>query len=218
MTVIEIIPGTQILLRGQITDALTKAGLTAALTCEFDQGAGFRPLPFALRLQAGGRYAVAARIAEIAARMQIGAAVSLRLSAVAPGYQTASITRALTAAQFARTAAVINVKGVAVPTEQIAAAPVVIDLKLKPKPVMLAGLVLSDNDPATPVIGAQVQITGPGGSTVTTDPTGRFRFDAPPLLLTLPLRLSLGARTAIASHITDFATPVNFITLNLPTP
>lgn len=54
MSVIEIIPGTQILLRGQVTDALTTAGISAILNAEFDQGSGFRPIPFALRHQAGG--------------------------------------------------------------------------------------------------------------------------------------------------------------------
>jgi hypothetical protein len=218
MSVIEIIPSTQILLRGQITDALTGVGITAALTMEFDQGAGFQPLPFALRQQAGGWFAVAARMGEIAARLRIGAAVTLRLSAVAAGYQTATVVRVLSAAEFARVARMITVKGVPVPTEQIAVAPVVINLNLSPKPVMLAGLVLSDNDPDTPVAGAQVQITGPGGASVTTDAAGRFRIDAPPLLLSLPLRVSKGARVALDTHVVSFDTPVNFITLNLPTP
>lgn len=218
MSVVEIIPGTQILLRGQVTNSLTGIGITAALTIDFDQGAGFRPVPLSVRQQAGGWFAVAARIEEIAARMRIGAATSLRLTAAAPGYQTATVTRALTAAQFARVTTIITVKGVAVPTERIAAAPVVIDLRLNPRPVMLAGLVLSDNDPDMPVVGAQVQITGPGGFSITTDAVGRFRFDAPPLLLSLPLQVTKGARVANAAHVTDFGSPINFITLNLPTP
>ena len=83
---------------------------------------------------------------------------------------------------------------------------------------MLAGLVLSDNDPDVPVVGARVRITGPGGSAATTNAAGRFRFDAPPLLLSLPLRVTKGPRVAVAAHVTDFDSPVNFIMLNLPTP
>lgn len=105
----------------------------------------------------------------------------------------------------------------AVPVESVAAAPIILKLALKPKPVMLAGLVVSDNQLAAPVPGAEGQITGPGGTLVTTDNTGRFRFDAPPLALSLPLKVTLGARTVQAVHLTDFATPVNFVTLNLPT-
>lgn len=155
---------------------------------------------------------------EVAARMRVGAATTLRVTATAAGFQTAVVTRALTATEFARQATMITVKGVAVPSARIAAAPVVIDLAMNPRPVMLAGLVLADHDPAAPVAGAQVQITGPGGSTVSTDVTGRFRFDAPPLLLVLPLRVSKGLRGALVTHVTQFDTPVNFITINLPTP
>lgn len=218
MSVIEIIPGTRILLRGQVRNSLTGAGLAAELSLEHDQGAGFRPLPFPIRQQPGGWFAISARLSDIAARLRIGQPLTLRLTANAPGHRPGVLTRVLTAAQFARVTGSITVKGVAVPVDRIAAAPVILDLVLPPRAVMLAGIVLADNDPATPVSGARVRITGPGGMAVTTNAAGRFRFDAPPLALTLPLRVTKGARVTVSSHITDFATPVNFITLNLSTP
>lgn len=217
MTVVEHVAGTQIVLRGQVSDSLTGLGIAASLALDFDQGAGFRPLPFPLRRQSGGLFAVAARLGEISGRMQLGKAVTLRLTATAPGYQTATLTQALTAAQFARKPDTIMVGGVAVPVQTVAAAPIILKLVLKPRPVMLAGMVVSDHQLSAPVPGAEVQITGPGGTLVTTDITGRFRFDAPPLALSLPLKVTLGTRTAQAVHLTDFATPVNFVTLNLPT-
>lgn len=218
MMIVEHVAGTQILLRGQVTDALTGAGIAARLTLTFDQGAGPRPLPFGLRHQTGGYFAVAARMTEIVARMRLGQAVTLGLTAEAEGYQTASLSRALTAAEFARKDSVLQVGGQAVPTQSVAAAPIVMALTLKPNPVMLAGIVLSANQLTDPVPGAKVKITGPGGSETTSGPDGRFRFDAPPLALSLSLTATLGPRTASALHLTEFTTPVNFITLSLPPP
>ena len=109
MTVVEHIAGPQILLRGQVSDSLTGLGIAASLVLDFAQGAGFKPLPFPLRHQSGGLFAVAARLSDIAGRMQSGKAVTLRLTASAPGYQSATPTQALTAAQFARKAGSIMV-------------------------------------------------------------------------------------------------------------
>lgn len=217
MSVVERILGTQILVWGHIRNALSNAGIDARLTLEFDQGAGFSPLPFPLRKQQGGFFAVAARLAEVSARMQIGKAVNFRLTATAIGYQSGSVSKSLTAANFARKADIIMVGGVAVPSDSIAAAPVTLEVLLKPMPVMLAGQVLSDSDFSAPVAGAKVQITGVGGSEVIADTDGRFCFDTPPLTLSVPLRVTLGPRIAEAVHVFDYTTPINFKMLNLPT-
>ena len=217
MSVVERTLGPQVLLRGQVRDALTNAGLDATLVLEFDQGAGFAPLPFVPRKQQAGLFAVAARLTEFSARMQIGKAVAFRLTATANGYQAQAVSKSLTAAKFARKAAIVMVGGVAVPSETIAAAPVILEVLLKPLPIMLAGQVLSDSDFAAPVAGASVEIKGPGGALRVTDANGRFRFDAPPLTISVPMRVTLGPRVAEAVHVFDYATPINFKMLNLPT-
>jgi hypothetical protein len=219
MSVAEIVPGTQILLRGRLSNLLTDAGIAdAVLQIDTRQGGDWTRVPFSLRQQNGGWFAIAARMTEISARLQLGVATSFRVIATHPDFVTGEATLDLTPAQFSQATGSVDIGGTTVPTAAIAGAPFVLDLQLEPRPVMLAGLVTRDNDAAQPVAGADVTIAGTGGSTVSTDADGRFRFAAVPLALALDVSTTDGTRTSAQIHVVDFARPVNAITLSLITP
>ncbi len=226
MTAPEVIAGPLVLLRGRVSDALTGEGLAgeglageglaqAGLRADVRQGGDWFALPFALRGLGGGWYAASARLTEIAALLRFGVATEFRLRAAAAGHVTAEATVALTAAQFSRVTATQTIEGVAVTVSRLAGAPVILNLALLPRPVMLAGLVIDNHDPASPVSGATISIAG-SAATATTDARGRFRIDVPPLARTWTVRATLGARSVEVLHVTDFALPVNFASISLP--
>lgn len=216
MSMTETLAGPLVLLRGRVADGLTGAGLDQArLVAEVRQGGPWRPLPFALRGQGGGWFSCAAPMTGVAARLRLGVATEIRLRATAAGHDPAEATASLTAAQFTRVTAQQQVKGATITVARIAGAPVILDLALMPRPVMLAGLLIDNHDPASPVAGATIAIAG-SAATATTDARGRFRIDAPPLARTWTVRATRGARSVEVLHVTDFALPVNFASLSLP--
>ena len=216
MTAPEVIAGPLVLLRGRVADGLTGEGLAqAGLWAEVRQGGDWFALPFGLRGQGGGWFAASARLTDIAARLRLGVATEFRLRAASAGHVTAEATVALTAAQFSRVTATQTIRGVAVAVSRLAGAPVILDIALQPRPVMLAGLVIDNHDTASPMAGVSIAIAG-SAATATSDARGRFRIDAPPLARSWDVTATLGSRTAQAPHVTDFALPVNFITLSLP--
>lgn len=220
MGAVDVIAGPTVLLRGRISNGLTSAGLDGvALVIEYRQdGSAWLPLLFEIRIRAGGWYAVGASEQELGARLALARATDFRLSATHSQFQAGMAEVSLSAADMTFAAQNVTVSGKVVVLKRLAGAPLSLDLALLPNPVMLSGRVLSDNQPDAPVAGADVTITGAGGSTVATDANGRFRFDVIPMAQVLTLEITDGARTTNLNHTVDFNQPVNQIDTSLITP
>jgi len=96
---------------------------------------------------------------------------------------------------------------------RIAGRPVDLSLSVDPRPVALAGIVIRDHDPAVPAAG--VTVTAGLTSTVS-DAGGRFFLPALPSLPDLVIQLADGATTSNHHVHLDHETPVNRVSLSLP--
>lgn len=87
---------------------------------------------------------------------------------------------------------------------------------LTPVPVALQGQVIQDNDPFQSASNASITISDPPTlQSVTSDANGRFRFTEIPTMATIELSIEFDGITSTVSHLVDYATPLNKITVSV---
>ena len=106
-----------------------------------------------------------------------------------------------------------NVGGRTIKVQRIAGAPFDLSLTVDPAAVALAGMVLRDHDPAAPIEGVRVTA---GPASAVTDSAGRFLLPALPLLAEVELEIEVGHTLTPHVYRIDYETPVNRVTLSLP--
>lgn len=226
MNAVEAISGPAVLLRGRLSNVLDGTGVAdARITLDYRQGGDWMPLPFGLTQRAGGWYAVVASALMVSAKLPLAVATDFRITARHATFQDASAELSLTAAQMTLAGSVVTVNGQDLTAQRLAGAPVTLDLALTPRPVMLGGLVISDNQPDVPVVNATVTLPALGGASVATDGAGRFRFDLIPMAQVVEVQIDEDPATATGPprstnlfHTVDFGLPVNQIVAGLITP
>lgn len=198
----------QLLLSGRIADAISSARLlTTPALAVTDADRPARALGLLLRLLPDGLFSVS-----LDPRGSLPpAAVTLRLTVTAPGYQEAVADVALSAADLARVPGTVMVGGDSEPVTRLASAPVVQDIFLMPQPVTLAGRIVAADDPAVPIAGASVRVTAPSQmGPALTDAAGYFTLPSVPVAAELTLEISAPGRQAATPTVPlDYRTPTN---------
>lgn len=203
----------QVITFGSVCDQLSGGGLqgfTVALGYRDEQGHG--KLPIDLSFGAGGWFAAHFGIASLPGDFPHGSQVQLTADFAAPGHQPAQLQVQVPAATF-------GLVEFSLPRHpestllRLAGPPVHLEARLPPLPVGLRGIVVYDNDPASPVPGASVEV--PGLAPVTADDQGRFALAALPVAAQLQLRVSDGTHHQIHHLTVDYGQPVNVAILSL---
>lgn len=215
----EVLSGAQVLVRVQVTDAVSGLPLPAAeISTAIQSGAAdYRPCPFALRNMRDGWFVMGVSHLALTAAVQIGVTTRFRFTVSLSGYAPKDVELVIDPASFAEVEEDVAVAGVTVKRPRIADAPFEQRISLDPLPVRLAGQLVQDNDLSDPVSGATVTVDGDAPGAQVTDAFGRFLFDALPLAQSVEVVATKGADSVTASHVIDFRTPTNQLTLSFVT-
>ena len=215
----EVLTGPQLLIRLKVEDALTGAGLpNARVVCSIRSGNGvFYPSPFSLKSAGNGWFVMAMSHLVLAARLRLGVTTRFRFEVSQFGYQPGEEVLLISSADFTLVTEDMPLGDVTVRNKRIAGAPFESRLALAPHPVRLAGQVIRDDDPAEPVVGAEVRLNDLAAGAQTTDAFGRFLFDALPLAQTVNVSASEGDASSSTNHLIDFNKSTNHVTLSIMT-
>lgn len=215
----EAITGAQLLIRLRVEDAVTGVGLSSArVSCSVrSANAAYRPSPFALKPAGDGWFVMVMSHLALAARLRLGVTTRFRFEVSQFGYQPTEEVLFIAPADFTVVTEDIPLGDTLVRHSRIAGAPFESRLALAPHPVRLAGQVIRDNDPAEPVTGAEVRLNDQAAGAQMTDASGRFLFDALPLVQMVTISASDGEAISSASHLINFNKPTNHLTLSIPT-
>ncbi len=143
-------------------------------------------------------------------------AVELTLTLEIPGRAPIALALATTGADLAVVEETRRVAGQEVVVRRVAGAPFRFAAAVPPRPVLLDGLVLFDNDPDTPAAG--VGVTAQGAPPVVSDAEGRFRIPALPLVESVMLRFAHGAAQTDQSFRPDYGQAAMAATFAIPSP
>ena len=199
----------QVLISGQITDAITGAKPRNLPQITVQRAADNAPVPHVTtRVMAGGQYLLHGDPAFALAPPQD---IGIRIIVTAQGYTQAEQVVALTAADLARVDQALNVDGDVVTASVINGVPVVQNFALAPTPVTLKGRVSRAEDPTTPIVDADVQITAPAAlGPVQTDADGFYTLGPAPVDATITLSITAAGRDPLNTDVRlDFRQPIN---------
>lgn len=215
----QIVTGPQWLIRARLRDALSLRSIDDAIVEVEIRSAGgpFRPCPFPMRRRSGGEIAITASVRDIAARLETGVETRIWFLVSRLRYTPLEHDLVIPAADFTPTSRQVTVMGQQITQTHLKGAPFEADLRLMPRPVRLAGLVLRDNDPQDPVVGAQVTIDQDAGTAVATDPAGRFLIPSLPLRRVVTVTATESGASVSAPHTIDFTKPTNALQLSFIT-
>ncbi|NBD30765.1 MAG: hypothetical protein GVY31_12095 [Alphaproteobacteria bacterium] len=215
----EVFSGAQVLVRVQVTDAVSGRPLPDAQVVPSIKtaGAAYRPSPFGLRNRRDGWFVMGPSHLALTAGTRIGVTTRFRFDTSLPGFAPAQAEVLISPASFAEVEEEVVVAGVATRRRRIADAPFELRIALDPLPVRLAGQLVQDNDLSDPVSGATVTVDGNAARAVTTDADGRFLIGALPLAQSVEVTANKGADSVTVTHVIDFKTPTNQLTLSFLT-
>lgn len=203
----------QALVTGRIAERLTLRPLRPqTLTLELVRAAGARALPVVAGFRAGGWYALTLPSGAALPAVPMAEAAELRLMVTLADGRVQTAARAVSGADLASLARPVLLEGARFAAETVAGAPFALDCLFDPSPVMLAGVVIANHDPALPVPGATVSA---GAESAATDDRGRFRLSLP-VAAEVAVRVTHAAATADFTHRPDFLTPLNLTELSIP--
>lgn len=192
----------QILVSGQITDAITLGRPRARPTVELSG-----PLGLLVRLAEDGTFAISAQ-PDI---LMPAAGDRITLAVTADGYQAAYVQIVLSAADLLRSMLPVMLGGQASELPNYRNLPVTRSIALLPRPVALKGRVAGADDPVAPLVGATVRVTAPMASgPVQTDTFGFFSLPALPVASEITLRITAADHSpADVPYRPDFNQPIN---------
>ena len=205
----------QPVITGAVQDALTGVAPFAPATVELlyatPEGEPERSYPLAGRVSADGRFVYAGDPQTAFPALAAGQSLALRIRAGAAGYRTGAAEIAITAAMLQPVLRTLTVAGFEQQVAVYSAPLVERDIALEPLPIHLAGQVVAADDPATPVPGAQVQITAPDPrGPVTADARGFFTLRNLPVALSVTVRVTQAGFTTLDQVLTlHYREPVN---------
>lgn len=209
------LPVRQTIAAGRAAERITERGLTAlSATLSFRAGTDpLRPLPARFHLRAEGYFAFGLIPERDMPDLSAASSVTLRAEFERHGTAPVAVEATVPGAALALEEVERTVAGRTVTVERIAGAPFDLSLMVDPAPVALAGIVLRDHDPAAPAAGVTVTA---GPAAVLTDAGGRFFLPALPLVAEVELELTDGTETTTQPFHIDYETPVNRVSLSLP--
>jgi hypothetical protein len=211
----DLLPVRQTIASGRAAERITGRALTGlSATLSFRVGTGlFRPLPAQFHSRAEGYFAFGLIPGRDLPGVSAAPSVTLRAEFERAGAAPAAVEATVPGAALALEEIEQDLGGRTVRIERIAGAPFDLSLSVDPAPVALAGMVLRDHDPAAPAAGVTVTA---GSASAVTDSGGRFFLPALPLLAEVALHLTDGPTTKTQTFHIDYETPVNRVSLSLP--
>ena len=212
---------TQVLIAGQIRDGLTgrspASAASVSVTFRRNGEESFRPFPAPLRLADGMYFACAGSPLRILPVIETPDFLEFRVHVEAPGYQPAEAGLTLTADELRAAEETITVGGEEVTIDVYPGLPGYVEIPLQPHPVSLAGWVTEEDDPDTPIAGAQARISAPEPrGPVATDERGYFRIDDLPVALVVTVEITLDDRRLTRDVTLHPTFPINQRTFSLP--
>jgi hypothetical protein len=202
---------------GRAGERITGRGLTdlsATLSFSAD-GIRFIQLPVRFRLGGEGYFAFAQAPGSVPPDLSGFSQVVLRAVFRRPGVAPDVVDVTVRGDDLALEDVEHDLHGQTIRFRRIAAAPFDMSLAVDPAHVALAGIVLRDHDPTSPVADVTVTVSD-GPAPIVTDASGRFFVPQLPLLPDVEIELADGpATTSVPYHI-DYQAPVNHVSLSLP--
>ena len=214
---IEVMGGAQVLIRIKVEDALTGSPLSHAdIHCSVSsEGNDYNPATFSVNSKGGGWYVMAMSYLQLAAKFRLGVSTTFRFHVSQFGYQDRESLLIIPQADFSVVTEEVTMGEALLKQQRIVGAPFDVGIMLEPSPVRLAGQVIRDDDPAEPVIGAEVRLNDSATSAQTTDDAGRFLFDELPLAQIVRVSADDGESTITQMHLINYNKPTNHITLSI---
>lgn len=209
--------GRQLLVTGRVADAISGRGVAdATIMLAYDAaGAGlFQALPAQLARRDDGWFGF--HIAPRQLPPPTGDAPVLRLSVSAQRYTGAQLPITPTPAELALASTDRSIFGHPIEIQRIAGAPFRCSIALMPQAVALEVMVLIAGDPATPAVGATVEMLTPPGAEMISDASGSCRFAPLPVAATVAFRVTRGPRVSTFNVRPDFTQPVNGTVFAVP--
>jgi len=212
---------TRALVAGRIRDALTGAApprvSQVTLTARPSGGSAFTPLPGTVRLLDGMHFTTWGSPERLFASGPPPGGLDIRVEVEAPGYRPGVVEFSVPAEHLIPVDEVVQVGNREVAVDGFPHLPRVVEVALEPLPVALAGWVIDDHDPETPVTGATARITAPEPrGPVATDARGYFRIDDLPVALAVTVEIRQGPRSMVQEVSIRPSDPMNTRTFSLP--
>ncbi|MFC4260990.1 hypothetical protein ACFOZ5_18370 [Marinobacter lacisalsi] len=203
----------QALIVGRLLDQATGAPVStsAELTLGYKRSdqSEYRPCPLASRLDADGHFVFSTDQADLFAQLTPTPDFDFRLQASAASYQASTHDFSLPGTDLTPATETVTLSGATYDMPRLSGPLINLSLTLAPEPLRLAGQVLEDGDPETPLAGAQVQVTAPETRpAVETDSRGYFAIDNMPLERQVTLTLSHGGSERTTAVVLDYSRPV----------
>lgn len=210
----------QAIITGRVSDALTGEALkiqpSLTLSWRIDDSSEFRAVAAPLRIKPCADFAFYGIPELFFPELEEGQSLQCCLGVQAEGYQDATATFTLNRSQVSPAAITETYSGFTAALSKLDVPVRIENIALQPRPVNLAGLVVEDNDIATPVSGASISITTPaGGGTATTDAQGCFRIDNLPVVAKVTVQVSSEGNSISEEVLVDYRQRINQRTFSL---
>ncbi|WP_417538724.1 carboxypeptidase-like regulatory domain-containing protein [Marinobacter sp.] len=163
-----------------------------------------------LKLTADGYFCFSASGGSVFGGRSPAPDMQFRLDINAPGFQPLSHSFELGSEQLTSMRSTLELAGAEEEVTRVAGPFEDLDVQISPLPLRLAGQVLKDGDPDTPLAHASVTVSAPEPRpTVTTDERGFFIIDNLPLAGEVTVTLSDGNNDVNQTLVLDYQRPVN---------
>ena len=219
MRAASVLQGPQTFFVIDVTDAVSGEPLNSAkIGLESRPRRGdWSPFPFEPRQAGPGTFVFGGSLRAFLAKVRVGVATDFRLTVRCPGYADVTKRHRVLARDMRISDIGVNIKGIASRQKKLRGAPFEIPVTMTPPVVRLAGMVMRDGDLSAGVAGADVTLNNDATTTIQTDASGRFLFDALPLERTVQVAASKGTDDASQTHLINYRQPTNRLTLNFKT-
>lgn len=212
---------SQALVAGRVRDALTGGAppRLSNLSLALRRGgeSAFGPFPGPVRLMDGMHFTTWGSLERLFPAGPPPGGLDFRVEVEAPGYRPGLAEFSVPAEHLVPVEEVVQVGDREVRVTAFPNLPRIVEVALEPLPVALAGWVIDDHDPETPVPGATARVTAPAPrGPVTTDERGYFRIPDLPVALSVTVEIRQGPRSLVQEVALRPTDPLNERTFSLP--
>ncbi len=217
----EISSINQTIISGQVLNSLTGESIEHKLAIKTNMrlpgSLEFKPLNAPVSLKSGGYFSVSGspeRILPI--HLDMADSVEFKIEISASGFVSIEDLIIVAAPEVMPEQRNEEISGKLMSVNLIDAPIISKVYQLLPEPVGLSGLLIEDNDPASPVNGANVRVIAPDvSSSVVTNQFGRFRLEQLPVATAVTIEVDVAGDLTTVEHLVDYATALNTRVISL---